>query len=141
MSETLNMDATVIDEKTYQALLGMLKSTSEDQIVALLCIKDMNKERNLAAIMFLMKNSTVKSSLWEENCKGHLRYQASLISISISNNPTFKEIYAAIDRESKYKTENQKFFTARYVEYLKQNLMHMPHVEEVEINVKIKNYE
>jgi hypothetical protein len=134
------LSALTINENIYKELLRMLESTEEDQVLALLCIKNMNKQRNLSAIAFLRKNANCVTKLWEEHCYAHIQYQKSL-GIPEGVGITFEVVHNALNRESKYKDENRKFFIARYVDYLKENLIRMAFVESVEIIVKIKDYE
>lgn len=134
------LTSLVIDDKQYQNLVKMLNSSEEDQVTALQCIKSLNKQRNYVAVAFLRKNSKCLQSLWGTNCKTHLRYQLSL-GIPDGSKVTFAEIHKAMKREPKYKDENGAFFTARYIEFLKENLVKMDFVESVEISVKIKGYE
>ena len=134
------LDSLVIDEATYKNLFRMLNSTEDDQVVALQCIRSMNKQRNYVAVAFLRKNTKCPGRLWETNCKVHLKYQFS-IGIPEGSNITFAQIHSSMQKESKYKDENSKFFTARYIDYLRDNLVKMDFVESVEINVKIKGYE
>lgn len=139
-SKDRGLTKLVIDDKYYKNLFRMLNSSEEDQIVALQCIKPLNKQRNYVAVAFLRKNSKCPQHLWVANCKTHLKYQFSL-GIPEGSKITFAEIHKAMKTEPKYKDENGAFFTARYVEFLKENLVKMDFVESVEINVKIKGYE
>lgn len=134
------LNKLVIDEGYYKNLVRMLNSSPEDQVVALQCIKPLNKQRNYVAVAFLRKNSKCSQSLWDANCKTHLRYQLTL-GIPDGSKITFAEIHKAMAKELKFKEENSKFFTMRYIDFLKENLVKMDFVESVEINVKIKGYE
>ena len=139
-SKNRGLNNIVIDDKYYKNLVKMLNSSEADQVVALQCIKPLNKQRNYVAVAFLRKNSKCPQNLWDTNCKTHLRYQLSL-GIPDGSKITFSEIHKAMKAEPKYKEENGAFFTARYVDFLKENLVKMDFVESVEINVKIKGYE
>lgn len=134
------LDSLVIDEATYKNLKKMLNSSKDDQVVALQCIRLMNKQRNYVAVAFLRKDTNCPTGLWEQNCKTHMKYHLSL-GIPENNNIPFSSIWKAMQKEEKYKQENGKFFTARYVEFLKENLVKMDFVESIEMTVKIKGYE
>lgn len=139
-SKDRGLSSLVIDDKYYKNLVGMLNSTEADQVVALQCIKPLNKQRNYVAVAFLRKNSKCPQHMWDTNCKTHLRYQLTL-GIPDGSKITFAEIHKAMKKESKYKEENGAFFAARYIEFLKENLVKMDFVESIEMNVKIKGYE
>lgn len=136
---TENFDKLVIDEAQYRNLFGMLNSSEEDQMVALQCLKSLSKQRNHVAIAFLRKNCKCDIRLWEAICKTHMRYQLTLGIPEFKI--TFAQIHKAIQNEPQYKEENGKFFTARYVDFLRESLAKMGYIESVEINVKIKDYE
>lgn len=138
MSERL--DKVIINEERYKNLLGMLNSSEGDQLVALECIKRLDKQRNYVAIAFLRKDSKCSQKLWEDTCNGHLQYQYSL-GIPYTRAITMANIYEALSKEPKYNKENGAAFTARYIDFLKENLIKLDFVESIEINVKIKGYE
>lgn len=140
MNEIIN-----IDETRYQSLYKMLNSGSEeDYLVALQCIKSLNKQRNYVAVAFLRKNTVCSHKLWEENCGPYLAYHKSLglhVDGAHGVNITYKDIYYAMSKEPKYQEENKRFFAARYIEYLRSHLPKLDCIESIEINVKIKGYE
>lgn len=126
-----------IDEETYHNLLAMLNSSAEDRLVAFECIKRLDPVRNFMAIAFLRKNYKASLNHWENNCKtiqAHQELHGLRLDLS------FKNLSDSLRRLKEYSEENEQFFTARYVEYLKKNLEGMPFVESVEINVIIKEY-
>jgi len=130
----------VIDETYYKNLKKMLNSTPEDVQVALSCIKPLNKQRNYVAIAFLRKHSKCPNHLWLTECKSHMKYQESL-GIPDDKSIKFSDIYKALSNEKTYNDENRKFFTMRYIEFLKEALVTMDFVESIDITVKLKDYD
>ena len=130
----------VIDEAYYKNLKKMLNASPEDVQVALSCIKTLDKQRNFAAIAFLRKNTKCDILNWIQQCNTHLKYQENL-GIPVGYHIKISDIYRALGNETAYKDENKKFFTARYVEFLKSTIAGMDFVESIEITVKLKDYE
>jgi hypothetical protein len=125
----------VIDEASYKNLKEMLNSSPEDVQVALSCIKTEVDRKN-----FLRKNTKCDILNWIQQCNTHLKYQENL-GIPVGYHIKISDIYRALGNETAYKDENKKFFTARYVEFLKSTIAGMDFVESIEIKVKLKDYE
>lgn len=145
-SKNRGLKSIVIDEEQYHNLLNMLNSNEEDQLVALTCIKGLDKERNSIAVAFLRKSGKCHINMWRKHCKSWLDYMDSLKMKNDSNVITFSTIYKALKKETKYQKENAVFFITRYTEYIKKDLLRATlqsndFVEDIEINIKIKGYE
>ena len=130
----------VIDEAYYKNLKKMLNASPEDVLVALSCIKALNKQRNYVAIAFLRKHSKCPAASWEKECKTHVKYQETL-GIPLDKSIKFSDIYKALKNETTCKDENTKFFIMRYVEFLKSTIVDMDFVETIDITVKLKDYD
>ena len=134
------LEEIIITEEMYTNLFKMLNADEADQVVALNCIKNLEKKANLVPILFLRKEcSNTHFSLWQEHCPKVLKYHLTLGVTAANNMIKFANILHAMKEQKRFKQENLMFFTKRFEVFVKNNLLGFDFIEDLEIKIKIKN--
>jgi hypothetical protein len=130
----------IIDEETYKNLYNMLASTDEDKVIALTCINNLDKKANLVPTLFLRKEiSAAGLDMWKQHCPSVVKYHGSLQVNPDNNVIKFKDILRAIKQQGEQKEASYKFFSKRFEDFVKSNLIGFDFIENVELKIKIKN--
>lgn len=127
----------IIDEEMYKSLLSMLDSSEADRLVALKSINQLDKKKNLAAMLFLRRQGACGYGHWSEDASSAYKYHKSL-GIPDSNIIKHMAIYNAIKSQPEFMKENLEFFAKRLEEFLQNAIktMTMDMVQEVTVKIK-----
>ena len=144
-SKNRRTDSIIITKEEYNNLLTMLKSGEQDFILATACINQMSLKDNLIPIALLIKHSNDKNyDLWFKNCPKHMKTLESKF-FDLNNkgkqNFTYENIYKMILANKIKSKDHMSIFINDVAEFFKKTMIKFDFIEDVIINIKVKDYE
>lgn len=144
-SKNRRTDSIIINKEEYNNLLTMLKSGEQDFILATTCINQMSLKDNLIPIALLIKHSNVKNyDLWFKNCPEHMKtFKRKFLKSDDDSkkNFTYENIYKMILSDKIKSKEHISIFLDDVAKFFKNTMIKFDFIEDVIINIKVKNYE
>lgn len=138
-------NSIVITKDQYNNLLEMLKSGEEDKVLAMNCIKALSLKDNIIPIALLLKHSGIANhNLWIKNCPKHIKTLQSKLSDSIDaplRGFTYEKIYKMILTDKINSKEHISIFIEDVANFFKNTMIKFDFIENVNIDIKIKDYE
>jgi hypothetical protein len=114
-----NLKDQRLTHEEYDNLLGMLKSSKEDQLVAFSCINTYKLLNNTIPFLFLRKESNLPTQSWTDHCPYLMDYQNNLCK-----DLTMTSILNVIKLIEKDNQEaDLKFFFERFNRFVKDSLL------------------
>lgn len=134
-----------LEKENYEALKTMLNaSDQENLVVAMECIENADFKSNLVYILFLIKESNVRSDLWNKHAPKTVMTFEKVFSVGIpSASISFSNIMRKLQLYEATQ-EHYQFFADKYAEHLLEtfNGVHEnPGIEEIVITIKKKSHE
>ena len=134
----MNPEQVILNKDTHDSIMDMMKSVdTENRVVALNCIENVDFNKNLTYILLLRKQGEASQSEWKEHAPNASKMLTGL-GINLDSSITWKQVLEVLIKR-KVPAEDVQFYLDRFATYLFGSIKGLGYdfIDTLEIKVKV----